>query len=1385
MNNLKATYRVQLHKEFNLQKLGEIIPYLQELGIGTLYASPVFAALPGSTHGYDVLEPNFINGEIGTEEELRAIAQRLSEAGIQWLQDIVPNHMAYDPRNPWITDVLRRGPQSRYARFFDIDWNNSDAGNRLMVPFLGSSAEEAIDNGDLKLDLKDNRLVFCYHESCWPLKPGSYADIFEKGSDGLKTALEALSSDSEEEGDDNWKQWDEVAAAESAYLRERIDEINKDPQRLRQLHGEQHYRLCSWTETDGRINYRRFFTVNALICLNIQDPDVFDEHHRLVLKLVKEGVFQGLRIDHIDGLHNPEEYLHRLRNAAGSETAVVVEKILEPGEDLPSSWPVQGNTGYDFLALVNNLLTHADAESVLTRFYRTLVRDHRSFDERVAEKKSYILFQHMQGELQNLFQLFLSLHLVEKKTFAALRREDLREAIGAFLVHCPIYRFYGQRFPLEEEEAVAVQDALNRARHQDPHMRRGIAILEDVLLHRPHHAGEDYCSRVARFYSRCMQFSGPLMAKGVEDTLMYTDHRFIAHNEVGDSPGTFGDSITGFHNAMNLRQARWPLSLNATATHDTKRGEDVRARLQVLSDISTEWIEAVRKWQEMNTALRTGGKPTVNDEYFIYQTLIGAWPMPGTEDEQLPQRLDEYLQKALREAKTNSSWSEPNEEYEKAAKDFTAALLRPETPFQQGFQALLTRIADHGIVNSLVQVLLKFTSPGLPDVYQGCELWDLSLVDPDNRRPVDYEQRQRLLEKAKVGDTAALWEDRYDGGIKLWLVQTLFRLRRKFSVLFSEGNYTPLQVEGKYKDHVIAFSRQHGQDIFIVAAALHTALLAEDPMQIDWADTSIVLPQEGVSTWRYELQGGREPHGKRLSADKLFAGLPLAVLQGCRATGNERGAGILLPLSSLPSAFGIGDMGPEALAFAHFLHRSGQKYWQLLPLNPTGEEQGYSPYSSVSSRAGNVLYISPELLARNGLLDPSVLSTAIMENEGRTDYEGAGHLRKTLFEQAWETWSRNGADDERADFDAFRDREKEWLDDYALYLVLKEKHDGAPWYEWEDGLRWRDKKRLEEESARHAPRLEMIRWLQFIFARQWAALKNEANKLGIQFIGDLPFYVSHDAADVWTHPHLFALDDKGQMTGVAGVPPDAFSDDGQLWGMPVFNWAAMKEENYAWWLARLRRNIELFDLVRLDHFRAFASYWEVPAGASTARNGEWKPGPGADFFQTVRQALGGLPFVAEDLGEIDDSVYELRDAFELPGMKVLQFAFDGDAPHSLHIPHNYTPNFLVYTGTHDNNTTRGWFVGDADDISRTELEAYAGRAVSAAEVSQVMARMAYESVARTAILPLQDVLNLDGQARINIPSSAQNNWTWRLLPGQVNALAEELLRKWTNLYHRE
>jgi 4-alpha-glucanotransferase len=501
-------------------------------------------------------------------------------------------------------------------------------------------------------------------------------------------------------------------------------------------------------------------------------------------------------------------------------------------------------------------------------------------------------------------------------------------------------------------------------------------------------------------------------------------------------------------------------------------------------------------------------------------------------------------------------------------------------------------------------------------------------------------------------------------------------------------------------------------------------------------------------------------------------------------TENKRGAGVLLHITSLPSRFGIGDMGPEATVFADFLRRTNQKYWQLLPLNPTEQGQGHSPYSSISSRAGNTLLISPELLVKDGLLNSTDLAEYDLPQEGKTDYAEVERVKAEIFEKAWANFQQGKGAELRKNYELFCQKEAYWLDDFAEYMLLKQQNESQPWFNWPDEYKLRDKQALQKLVGKNKDQIDKVKWLQFLFSKQWHELRSYCNGLGIKFFGDLPFYISYDSVDVWSHRDLFSLDKDGKMIGVAGVPPDAFSEDGQLWGMPVFLWDKLKETGYAWWIERFKKNMELFDLLRLDHFRAFADYWEVAATEKTAKKGTWKPGPRGELFKAVEKSLGKLAFIAEDLGEINDAVYDLRDEFEFPGMKILQFAFGEEMPESPYIPHNYGENFIAYTGTHDNNTIRGWHRQEGKD-HHAQLNKYVGRQLSEDDVPEVMCRLAYASVAKIAILPMQDILGLDEIARMNTPASGENNWQWRLLPGQVTEEAEKQLVDWTWLYRRD
>ncbi len=904
MNNPISTYRLQFHKDFTFKDFEEIIPYLQKLGVGTIYASPVFEATPGSVHGYDGVNPHKINPEIGTEEQLKDISRRLRKQGISWLQDIVPNHMAFDPNNPWLQDVLEKGQQSLYASFFDVPWTGRIYHGKIMIPFLGSPIEEVIRNGELKIDFDEPRFVLKYYESAWPIRLRSYFSILQAGDGEPVQAIRQLIDQIKE----IQKAEEPTAYTEPLhefqlqlaalvknektkdYIESCLQQVNNNKELLQKIANEQVYQLCEWQKTDYQINFRRFFTVNGLICLNMQNKEVFQHYHKYIKQLLNEGVFQGLRIDHIDGLYDPTGYLQQLRELAGEETYIVVEKILEPGEGLPDYWPIQGNTGYDFLSMVNNVFTQKNSEEQFTNFYTQLIEDNRSVHEQLHDKKSYILHENMGGELDNLHRLFVEMDLIQKEELDKVPAGLLKEAIAEFLIQCPVYRYYGNRLPLQEKEEHDLLDIFISMRNRKAELAPAIEILKEALLVKPKEDSTGYNTRALRFYQRCMQFTGPLMAKGVEDTLMYTYNRFIGHNEVGDSPEAFGASPAEFHQQMADRQQKWSLSINGTSTHDTKRGEDVRARLNVLTDVPDEWFNIVREWQKLNAALKQNNIPDANDEYLIYQTLIGAYPNSGEDEDNFSTRIQEYLQKAMREAKTHSNWTTSNEEYEGAAKSFAVSLLETDKPFWASFKKLQQKIADFGIINSLAQVLLKFTCPGVPDVYQGTEFWDFSLVDPDNRRSVNYEERQQLMEELEAQANEEhenlmhhLWKNRYSAKIKLWLVRKLLNERKQNAELFSKGEYVSLTIKGELKENVLAFARRHEQTWYLIAVPLHLASVGsmqeKEIVSIDWYDTRIVLPAEAPADYEHLFSKIKGNYKKEILVKEIFKSLPLAVLK--------------------------------------------------------------------------------------------------------------------------------------------------------------------------------------------------------------------------------------------------------------------------------------------------------------------------------------------------------------------------------------------------------------------------------------------------------------------------------------------------------------------------
>lgn len=1406
-----STYRLQFHKYFGFKEAEKLLAYFEKLGVGTIYASPVLEATPGSMHGYDGINPQNINPEIGTHEELELLCDKLKRKHIGWLQDIVPNHLAYNTGNLWLADLLEKGRQSPYSAYFDIRWSS---GEPLMAPFLGTDLDSAIKEGTIKLFFSKGSFSFNVHEQNYPVNPASYSRILQAEAASAHERLHELlpgipGLTGNEEDLKSWKEYVEklsYAASDPAiseHISLRLERINNSEELLSELLNEQTYRLCHWQQTHEKINYRRFFTVNELICLNIQNKKVFDAYHQMIIELVRKGFFQGLRIDHIDGLYDPVEYLDRLREVAGKESYIVVEKILEQEEEIPKNWPVQGATGYSFLAMVNNLFTFKQSEKQFDDFYQNLSREEVTVEQQLKSKKEFILYQRMAGELENLFMDLK--HALESIKFDVSRvdPQKIKESIGAFLIEFPVYRFYGREMPLPPDEARAIADIFDSVIQSQAGLDEAAILLKQLLLEKTGNGHHTFDERMLHFYRRMMQVTGPLMAKGVEDTLMYSYNRFISHNEVGGSPGRYGISVADWHSAMKQRQERNPMTMNATSTHDTKRGEDVRARLNVLSCMPVEWLTAVKEYMRLNSELKNDGTPSPVDEYFIYQTLTGMFPMPGERKENIEERLREYIPKALREAKVHSDWVSPAEEYEQAVIDFTLALVKNGRPFRKVFDKLHLKVADFGIVNSLSQLILKCTCPGIPDIYQGTELWDLSLVDPDNRRPVDYDKRERWLgeiftlkkDNARSAGNV-LWKERYNGKIKLWLTQILLSYRRAKQDLFLHGDYIALETAGTYKNSVLAYARNYKDSWLLVVVPLYLPVICKSNEKMirkfDWQDTSVILPPNAPWKWndltdeKNSVKTNRDIHPENISSievNKLFQSLPVAVMDGeKKETGRK--AGILLHISSLPGGYATGDLGPQAYSFARFLYCSGQKYWQVLPLNPTDEKNGFSPYGSTSAMAGNILLISPERLVEQGLLPADEIENVSVGNAGKACFEEALKLKKHLLSVTWNRYLEKGYRDHTIPFDEFCENESYWLDDYAMYVILKDLHKGLPWYKWPAKYKKRYQPALDALADDYAGSLGKVKWYQYLFFMQWKELRDYCRQLDIELFGDMPIYISHDSVDVWTKPRIFSMDEEGEPVAVAGVPPDYFNENGQLWGMPVFNWEAMKEDAYAWWKKRIKRNMELFDLIRVDHFRAFSAYWSVPAHHKTAKNGQWKKGPGMDLFNALVNEFGTLPLVAEDLGDIDEPVHILRRKAGIPGMKVLQFAFGDNMPLAENIPHNFTHDSFVYTGTHDNNTTIGWYKRETSSADRKRLSAYSGRRVKKDNVHRVMTRLAYASVSQTVIIPLQDVLGLGEEAVMNIPGRSEGNWTWRMKKGMTDRDISSYLHGMAETYGR-
>ncbi len=875
-----STYRIQLNSSYTLSQLQTIVDYLHKLGISTVYAAPVTTSTKGSTHGYDVCNPDVLNKEIGTMLQLEELSHSLSQKGMSWLQDIVPNHMAFVTNNERLYDVMERGEQSPYYHYFDINWNhfNPVYKGKLMVPFIGKDLNEAIDANEIQLQFDESGFHLAYFEEKYPVAADSLPFIFSmiessNNNDNTDTLLSKIKID-KTKWQEAKKEWLNNVKTNTETIQQAVKKMNDDKALFRQFLDKQHYILTWFTVTDQEINFRRFFTVNQLICLRMEDEFVFTDYHQFMLGLYKKGLIQGLRIDHIDGLYNPQQYVQRLRNLFGKDCYIIAEKILEYNEDIAKDWGLHGTSGYEFLSFTNQLLTDKKGSEKLLSFYKELVPQTSVYPDIVYDKKHTFLLTHMGGELENLLRMVEEQTVFQKEAYD---RAKLKDALSILMACFPVYRIYPDQYPLHEEALPKVNEAFEKAEAKIGDAKDELDLLKTVF-HADGKKPED--SYKLLFLMRLMQFTGPLAAKGVEDTTFYVYNPLISHNEVGDSPSQLGISIDDFHTKMQSRQKNNPYSLNATSTHDTKRGEDGRMRINALAALPDEWIKNVNNWRQINTPfiklVNNKPAPTTNDEYFIYQSLIGAFPEDLQVTDTYKERTFAFLEKALREAKVETTYDAPNAEYEEACKSFVASLLDEQHPFLKSFISFLEKVIDKATLYSLAQTVIKITAPGIPDIYQGCELWDVSYVDPDNRRPVDYDCRKRnldeIIELEKKGTDAVLafiHQYKKEGREKLFVTYKTLNLRNQHNDFFLEGDYLPLHINN---DKVIAYARKKDDKCVVVIIPF-----AEDILQ-SVESITVSLPANTSSHWNNIFTNENITSNNEIDVLPLLKKFPVGVL---------------------------------------------------------------------------------------------------------------------------------------------------------------------------------------------------------------------------------------------------------------------------------------------------------------------------------------------------------------------------------------------------------------------------------------------------------------------------------------------------------------------------
>jgi (1->4)-alpha-D-glucan 1-alpha-D-glucosylmutase len=948
-----------LNREFAFADAERIVPYLHALGVTDCYTSPYLKAVPGSHHGYDVVDPTVLNPELGTQGHYDAFIAALSRHGMGHLLDMVPNHMGIGASaNAWWLDVLENGPSSPYAAFFDIDWHplKLELNEKVLLPILGNQYGMSLENQEIQLGHSEGAFVIRYYDHPLPVAPESYVRILTHRLDELIGAVGAEDAHVQElqsivtalghlpprckqdsaSVTERYREkeivkkrlaavvWESPAIAR--FIEERVRVFNgvkghaRSFDLLHALLDDQVYRLADWRVASEEINYRRFFDINELAALRMENPEVFQKTHALIVELIRQGAVTGLRIDHVDGLYDPGHYLRQLQASAGAPTLpgesrrpvfVVAEKILGATERIPEDWPVDGTTGYDFLNLLNGLFVQGANERRMSEMYTRFTGIRSRFEELAYHSKQLIMRTSMASEI-NVLGHHLNLLSERNRRSRDFTLNSLTHAIREIIACFPVYRTYvtsDPNAPVSDRDRAYIRLAVARAKRRNPALS-GLVFdfVRDLLFKTPPDEGAatDQEPRIA-FLMKFQQTTSPVTAKGVEDTAFYLYNRLLSLNEVGGDPERFGVEPGAFHEAMLDRVTRWPHTFSATSTHDAKRGEDVRARLNVLSEIPKEWRIRLRRWHRLNKKKKLlvddQPIPDPNEEYFLYQTLVGTWPhAPMTERgrQEYHDRIQAYMTKALREAKVHTSWINPNQPYEDAVRRFITLILDQATSraFLDDFGDFVARVSRVGVYNALAQQVVKIAAPGVPDFYQGTEFWDLSLVDPDNRRPVDYETRSRLLDELLQASAQAdrrgfieeLMRTRTDGRIKLYVIMTALRYRRDHARLFLDGAYVPLDTFGLQHRHLCAFARTH-EDRTVVAVVprlVATLLPDADTLPLGtavWGDTALGLPPgdhgppyrnlfTGETVAPITLEGR-----PLLLASDLFATFPVALLE--------------------------------------------------------------------------------------------------------------------------------------------------------------------------------------------------------------------------------------------------------------------------------------------------------------------------------------------------------------------------------------------------------------------------------------------------------------------------------------------------------------------------